>query len=404
MLQRQCRGVPLLLLVVLGWFPADAQTSTPVSNPPEISTRDTSATFRTGVNLVLVPVVVRDRQGRTAGNWRREDFQLLDKGKPQVISSFSVQSRSPATGVTTSQPKEGAPSAPTVGAGPEIPRHFVAYLFDDIHLPVADLQRARAVAERHLSESADADDRAAIYTTSGRTRLEFTDDRDELRNTVEHIQPYFSAAYSPTDCPHVDYYMAELIENKNDQQALNVAVNDTLGCLTPSSRNPLPIAVEAARSMAKSAAGRVLRAGESETRLSLDALRDLVLRMAAAPGSRSIVLISSGFLLTMDYRFNEADIMERAIRSKVTIDALDARGLFGVAGAEASQPTLNGGQIDYRIQYESAAAFAGTDVMAELAEGTGGRFFHNSNDWGKVCNSSPRRPTFCMCSGSLPRV
>src|SRR5271169_4460756 len=84
----------LLLLGCLTAVPGLAQApDLPVNAPnaPEVSTRDESATFRTGVNLVLVPVVVRDRQGRAVGTLHKEDFQLLDKGKPQVITRFSVE-------------------------------------------------------------------------------------------------------------------------------------------------------------------------------------------------------------------------------------------------------------------------------------------------------------------------
>src|SRR5580700_7773831 len=68
----------------------------PAQQPPpkqndEVITRETPATFRTKVNLVLVPVVVRDGQGRAVGDLHKEDFQLFDRGKPQTISSFSVE-------------------------------------------------------------------------------------------------------------------------------------------------------------------------------------------------------------------------------------------------------------------------------------------------------------------------
>ena len=49
------------------------------------------ATFKARVNLVMVPVVVRDKQGHAVGGLHQEDFQLFDKGKPQYIARFSVE-------------------------------------------------------------------------------------------------------------------------------------------------------------------------------------------------------------------------------------------------------------------------------------------------------------------------
>jgi VWFA-related protein len=403
MLHQGRHKAAILVLAVLSWFPAVAQPPAPVSDPPEINTRESPARFRTGVNLVLVPVVVRDPQGRAVGNLRREDFRLEDNGRPQVITRFTVERPGAAAGIATSEPDDRVAGPPVTRPASASPQHFVAYFFDDIHLGRTDLQRARAAAERHLSESLDPADRAAIYTASGRTALEFTDERERLRQALERIQPYQSAGYSPTDCPHVDYYAADLIVNKHDHQALALATNDALGCLAADLKHPSAALPQAAEGMARSAAGRVLRVGQTETRQSLTALRSLVLRMAAAPGSRSIVLISSGLLLTTDDRANETDVMERAIRANVTINSLDARGLFGVVGGEASQPTMNGGQIEFRVQYESAAALRGTDPLEELADATGGRFFHNSNDLREGLQMLAAQPEFLYVLGFAPQ-
>src|ERR1019366_3976539 len=70
--------------------PATPQTINP--NTPEMSSREeTSTTFKVKVNLVEVRAVVRDTQGNAVGNLRKEDFQLTDNGKPQVITKFSME-------------------------------------------------------------------------------------------------------------------------------------------------------------------------------------------------------------------------------------------------------------------------------------------------------------------------
>src|SRR6266700_1686809 len=66
-----------------------AQTSPKA--PAEMTTRDEPAMFQARVNLVIVPVVVRDRQGKAVGNLKQEDFQLFDRGKPQYIARFIME-------------------------------------------------------------------------------------------------------------------------------------------------------------------------------------------------------------------------------------------------------------------------------------------------------------------------
>jgi hypothetical protein len=58
----------------------------PGQNPqPEMSATDSTPTFQSRVNLVTVPVVVRNKDGKAVGNLIKEDFQLFDRGKPQIV-------------------------------------------------------------------------------------------------------------------------------------------------------------------------------------------------------------------------------------------------------------------------------------------------------------------------------
>src|SRR5579884_769575 len=149
-------------------------------NTAELSSQDEPVTFKAKVNLVTVPVVVRDSQGRVVGNLSRDDFQVFDKGRPQVISRFSVERRG---GLPVSDAAAGASVAPTsqpATEAAEIPQEYLAYLFDDVHLSFADLVRVRDAADRNVLATTGPDMRIAIFTTSGQGNLDFTDDRQAL--------------------------------------------------------------------------------------------------------------------------------------------------------------------------------------------------------------------------------
>jgi hypothetical protein len=62
---------------------APAAPTAPQQNTAEMSSHDTPATFSAKVNLVMVPVVVRDAKGKAVGTLQKEDFQLFDKASPR---------------------------------------------------------------------------------------------------------------------------------------------------------------------------------------------------------------------------------------------------------------------------------------------------------------------------------
>jgi VWFA-related protein len=218
-----------------------------------MTTRDTPVTFSTAVNLVLVPVVVRDGQGHAVGTLKQVDFQLFDKGKLQTISKFSIEKTGvpailPDTSLETDEdgnPRAKPPGTPTSQA---VAEHFVAWIFDDVHLSFGDLAQTRAAAEKLLTESFEPGTRAAIFTTSGRTVLDFTDDKDKLHQTLNQIRPTPTQAVGATECPDINYYQADLIVNKNDSQALLAGEAEYVTCYPPPQQSGPPTAAQIRRS------------------------------------------------------------------------------------------------------------------------------------------------------------
>ena len=59
-----------------------------------------SATFQIEVNYVDIDAVVTDARGNFVGDLMKDDFELLDDGKPQEIDAFSLLSISVPTGLS----------------------------------------------------------------------------------------------------------------------------------------------------------------------------------------------------------------------------------------------------------------------------------------------------------------
>src|SRR5512133_3785824 len=74
------RGVLLLVsLLMCASGVARAQSpAPPVAGP----------TFKSGIDLVTVSAVVRDKKGRVVTDLRRTDFELFDGGRPRPIAEF----------------------------------------------------------------------------------------------------------------------------------------------------------------------------------------------------------------------------------------------------------------------------------------------------------------------------
>jgi VWFA-related protein len=204
---------------------------------------------------------------------------------------------------------------------------------------------------------------------------DFTDDREKLKETLNRIRPASIANTGGTECPDVSYYLADLIMNKRDSQALQVAIQDAFDCGAVSPQTPIAVA----QNVALNAARQELNTGDHETRLSLTSLSDVVRRVAAMPGQRSILIISPGFYNPNDLP-EQSGVTDRALHSYVTISALDVRGTYNTTLPDIAKRTPSPSILPLLSQYQNEEAIADTDILAGLADSTGGTFFHNNND------------------------
>jgi VWFA-related protein len=369
-----------LYLVLMSCSLTAASQSAPAASAP-----NTVSTFKVDVKLVPVHVVVRDAQGRTVGNLRKDDFRLFDQGKPQVITQFSAEHAGGQGANVPAQPGE----IPAV----VVPQaRFTAYLFDDLHLERNDLVQAREAADRQLASLSPATERAAIFTTSGQKGIDFTADRAKLHETLSHLE--VRGRQRASMCPNMSYYLADLIANKGDEDALGAATGEALACGFDGNRK----LSKAARQMASAAARETGEIGRVETETSLRILKALVQGMAKAPGQRTIIVVSPGFFIAEDPA--QVDIIDLAVRSEVTVSALDPRGLM--PATDISAP--GGGRFNPQNSvYKSLSDTEEQAVLEELADGTGGVFFHNNNDVDEGFRRVAARPEYSYVLAFSPQ-
>lgn len=355
--------------------------------PVAVPAAEPLTTLKVKVNLVLVSVVLRDANGHALGNLAKENFQLMDEGKPQVITQFSVESTAPGTppeDETAAPPADAQHSvqAATEQSHPATAQRDTAYLFDDVHLSSQDLAAARAAAIRHLG-SLQASERMALFTTSGAVIVNFTNDREKLLAGLRTLKPH--AMIPESDCPPISHYMADLMLNKQDSEAKSIAVAEATDCAMRGT-----FAGPHAAHLAAAKALEALNIGNAESKNSLGVLKNVIRTLESMPGQRTIVLVSPGFLaLAEDTHEDVMEITNAAVRSGIVINTLDAHGLY------FPDPD--------RTQFDSAEAEARGALMTDFASSTGGTFFHNNSDLDEGFRRTAGTPEYVYVLGFSPQ-
>ena len=291
----------------------------------EIVAREEIPTFQSRVNLVRVPVVIRDKQGHTVGSFGKEDFQLADRGKPQSIAQFALEGSAVAQQIPVAaehaRPVSPEPQIPPVPAAtapkPAVPSRFVAFVFDDAHLTLGDLMNARIAALKHIEKGIPPRERVALLTLSGNVTLEFTDDLAKFRQALMKVMPIPPRVHFPP----ATFYMADQWLNRDDQTALQVQTNITIDCLQ-NPPNPGRIAQDTLREVANE--------GRGDATNAFRILNNAVRLLGSMPGDRIMILTSPGIYLPDDLQRELGETIDRATRLGVVINTLDARGVYSV--------------------------------------------------------------------------
>jgi len=355
-----------------------------MSNPPEVRIRTgpyafPQTTISVQSNLVESGVTVRDRRGVPVGGFTVDDFEILDNGKPQEITFFSVQGSSQPTAAKVTQETAGQVAAPAPFQAPVPAPRSLALFFDDTHASMADCHRAVLAAEKVLAEAQPVD-RIALFTGSGAVTEDFTTDREKLRAALARIKPHWSQRQLDT-CVTLDPYQAYTIANNLDFSEIQRAISLAIGCNCPSGdlecvkQQPAYVQDAAANSWAMYKTGSTV---------VLDILRIAVNRLAEMPESRLLVVLSPGFVTGGLDREKNA-IVNAALRAHIVLNALNTGGLApGLARNLTLRQTIL------------------SEMMAGVSSATGGRFIKNNNDLTGALEALSKPPEVSYTLGFVP--
>ena len=312
--------------------------------------------------LVQVGVIARDKNGPVA-DLTKDDFVVLDRGKPQKISVFSVESSESAARPRQPLSQNTFSDIPQYGAS--TPRSITIVLLDNLNTlygsaptvfedtPYWMEDHALANAKAHLLEylrNLGQQDRVALYGLSDSLHVlcDFTSDRSRLLSIVENYDPR-----SRTSREIVEPGATHLPQQPSDG---------------------VPPPIDAA-SMEHAGNANAVRA--TTTLAALKAIADHV---ANIPGRKNLVW------LTANLPFSGEAMAAVLSPAQIAAYPVDGRGLlprsamFGSGGVDAAQPGL-ASQISGAFD-EPARTMEpiGIDTMQRLAELTGGRAYVNGND------------------------
>src|SRR5688572_21391588 len=151
--------------------------------------------FSVTSRLVVVSVIVKDRDGKPIENSKPEDFTLLEDNKPQKISVFEYQrlDTEPTRAELLKVP--GLPNAtePGAAAAPTVrfkDRRLLVLFFDFSSMPPEDQIRAQKAAVKFVEEQITPSDVVSIMAFTNKLRVvqEFTADRERLLEAIHSFR------------------------------------------------------------------------------------------------------------------------------------------------------------------------------------------------------------------------
>ncbi len=358
----------LLLTAASGW----SQTPTPAT-----------PTLQTAVQLVVEDVVVTDKAGRPVHGLPASGFSLRENGAAQALRGFDehVGGRESHT-VVPSLPAGVFTNVPVVNGVANV------LLLDGMNTPPEAQPYLRDQLVRFLAAERPGT-RTAVFTLNQSLHLlqDFTVDPALLKRVVKlqgvQFSPLLNRELNDTDAHKTSERLTDMIEQSGGDSMLEqmqIALLDM-------------------------EARRASQVTQVRARLTMEALEQLARYLAGVPGRKNVLWFSGSFPVnivrdvqtTGDPFAGNADMtaeLRRTINlmaaNRVAVYPIDARGLEPAPSQSATDNGTAGNRQRTQLTYGTRAPnprdnqfyidqAAEHSTMQELAQGTGGEAFYNTN-------------------------
>ena len=377
-LGRPCRVLGLVPFLLV--FPLHSQTAAPDSG-------NTVATIKSKVRLVLVDVVVTNGKGEAVTGLQKQDFEILEDGKPQTISTFEEHHGAPPTQIKVPpMPPHVYTNFPVTQTADSVN----VLLLDALNTPSRDQSYVHSQMIKYM-KTIPPGTRVAIFTLASRLRMlqGVTTDSSELLAVLNRAQA------GPQQSP----LLPSNAETDADQRMIDFMIENSSG---PGGSAPTlaMAAVDPINAMKQFLADTAAFQTEQRVGITLQALQQLARYLSAVPGRKNVIWFSgsfpSGILPNSDLvdPFTSADTFQEDIRKttdlltagQVALYPIGAEGLAPDMAFEANaqeigekRPSLAMQDQVKHLQAGEVARDSNHSSMDQLAKDTGGQAFYNTN-------------------------
>lgn len=369
-------GISAILLLL-------ASSGSSQQNPSAVP----APTIRVSTRMVLVDVVVTDKQGNPVPGLHAEDFTVEENGKAQKIATFTTSEQmQPAPplppGIYSNRAQYRSPGGP-----------ITVMLLDVINTAFSDQAYARRQMLKFVQEQYKPGQRMAIFTLTGSLNelQDFTSDPQVLYAALQRFQPqpqHFTNPGAPTTSASNESGMGNALVSTN---ATTAPATDAASGLSPGVAQEISNAEAELQGFENA---ETEYAEEQRTVLTLRALDSLGRILGGLPGRKNIIWVTGNLpfsLIPENRNMTDTELAEdlpsRTIHSGDEHAAGNYAATFRTSHAEEIRETaarLASAQVAiYPVDARGLTISTSNDsqeLMREMARETGGRAYVNQNE------------------------